>query len=328
MRRNASLAWRLLACAVLSLVVAGAAFSAELQLAGIRLGASEADVMKVFGQPDGIVVGGPAAGAAGGAAGMMPGMGPGMGGGMMPGMMPGMGGGAMPGASGRPPGMTGPGMGSSMMPGMGPGMGSSMMPGGMPGEMGMGSSGMGGPMMGGAMGPGMMRGGPGAGAAAGGAGGFPMWASPVAVELKADEVAWIYSSPIVKSKKMKAPRQLDEGVVLGFVFDDHGFVNCIAIAGRSCSYARTALWKDAKFVKLGDDFRIVMERYGVPDDTKTFDASGVTVAEPMTGTLQVSFTEGSNTFSRDLIVEYTERNNISFTLSDMKVTRIIIWGAQ
>jgi hypothetical protein len=204
----------------------------------------------------------------------------------------------------------------------------SMMPGGMPGEMGMETSGMAGPMMGPGMGPGMMAGGPGGGMAAGGAGAFPMWASPVAVELKADEVAWIYSSPIVKGKKMKAPRQLDQGVVLGFVFDDHGFVNCIAIAGRSCSYARTALWKDANFVKLGDTFQTVMERYGVPDDTKTFDASGAGVAQPMTGPIQVSFSEGSNTFSRDLIVEYTERNNISFTLSDMRVTRIIIWGAQ
>ncbi|MFQ6098593.1 MAG: hypothetical protein ACE5O2_12775 [Armatimonadota bacterium] len=233
---------------------------------------------------------------------------PGMEGGMMPGMMPGM----------------GPGAGAPM----GPGMGGSMMPGAMPGEMGGGMMpGMEGGEMAGMM-PGMgMPGAPGAPGAAAAGGAFPMWAMPVAVELNPDEIMWIYASPMVKSKNMEEPVRLDMGVVLGFIFDDHGFVNTIAIAGKRCSYARTALWKEDQFIKLGDSYKDIIMRYGMPDDTKTFDASGAGVAQPMSGQVQVSFTEGSNTFSRDLILEYTERNNISFTLHDIKVTRIVIWGA-
>ena len=162
------------------------------------------------------------------------------------------GGAAAGGEMGGMPGMGGMEMGG-MMPGMMPGM---EMGGMMPG---MGMEGMMGPAMGGMeMGgmPGM--GGPGMGAAGGGgAGGFPMWALPVWVVLEEGEVEWLY---------------LKGDVVVGFVFNPDGYVRVVAVAGEDCDYARTALWRPHRYVKLGDDFKRVLYRYGYPDEVETFTA--------------------------------------------------------
>ena len=218
-------------------LAAGTAGAREVQLAGIRLGDHAIHLLDVYGQPTGIAVGeGEAL-----AAPQMPGMGMDMGMGM-----PGM-----PGA----PQLFGPPMDMGMpgMPGM-PGMDPGMMggPGGMPGMPGMeGMPGMPGMEMGMGM-EGMMAGGmqtqP-----------FPIWALAVWVDLGANEVQWIYN---------KGP------VVLGFVLDRDGFVKVIAVAAEKCDFARTALWRPHKYVKLGDNYKHVIYRYGFPDEHIIFNSSG------------------------------------------------------
>jgi len=291
-----------LASAVVAFVLCAPVIGEEIQLAGIRLGQHAINLLDVWGQPDGIVVGeGPemptAAQAPGAAAGtpMMtpPGAGPGMGGPAMG--APGMGMGGMGGPGMGPPGGAGPMMGGpGMMGGMG-GPGPGAMPGGQ-GAPGMGAGGMG---------PG--AGGAGAAGAAVGAAPFPIWALPVWITLRPGEVEWIYQ---------RGP------VVMGFALDRDGYITCIAVAGRECNWARTALWQPHRYVKLGDSFKRVLYRYGYPDRVDTFTASG-----PMTGDNSISVTFGTvnRTFSRDCVLRYEEESNIAFTLHDFKVVRIHIW---
>ncbi len=209
--------------------------------------------------------------------------------------------------------------------------------GGPGGILGMGAGmpmyGAGAPVAGGYGGPGPTmgpgyggyggEGGPGGAAGAAGAGAglttlpVPQWALPLWVDLNVDEVEWIYD---------KGP------FVMGFVFDDDGYVSVIAVAGADCSIARTAHWAPHRYVKLGDAFARVVYRYGYPDDTITFDSRMSGSSEWYTGTVTVNFIWGpndtsvDNIFSRDCILRYAERNNIAFTLHDMKVTRIHIWA--
>ena len=95
---------------------------------------------------------------------------------------------------------------------------------------------------------------PGAAGAAG-AGGvqrnpYPLWALPVWVTLEANEVQWLYQV---------GP------VVLGFVLDRDGYIKSIAVAAENCNFARTALWQPHQYVKLGDNYKRVIYRYGWPD---------------------------------------------------------------
>lgn len=294
---------RLAAGLAIILMTAAAADAREVQLAGIRLGDHAINLLDVYGTPDGIAVGEgeaiAAAQAPGAAAGAPLMQGPGgmdMGGGM--GMPGGLG---MPGGMGMP-GMPGMEAGPGSFPGAGPG--GPGMP-GMPG--GMGAEGMPG-------GPGMAGGAPGAGGG-GAAGGlatepFPIWALAVWVDLGPHEVEWVYN----------------EGpVVIGFVLDRDGFVKVIAVAAEQCNYARTALWRPHRYVKLGDDFKRVIYRYGYPDETVTFSSSGPGEASLGGGDITVTFGATQRTYSRDCILRYTQNNNIEFTLHNMVVTRIHIW---
>lgn len=139
---------------------------------------------------------------------------------------------------------------------------------------------------------------------------FPIWALPVWVDLGPREVQWVYN---------KGP------VVLGFVLDRDGFVKAIAIAAEKCDFARTALWRPHAYVKLGDDFKRVIYRYGYPDEIVTFTSSGPGSASTGGGSVSVQFGQTTRTFSRDCILRYRDNNNIEFTLHNMKVTRLVIW---
>lgn len=282
-----------------------AAEAREVQLAGIRLGDHAITLLDVYGTPDGIAVGegeeiasAQAPGAAAGAPQMAaPGFAELAGAlGAMPGMEGMMGG--MPGAPGPGmPGMPGPGMPGPGMPGMEAGPA-----GAFPGAEG----GMGAP--GGAAGPG----GEGGGATAGGlqTEPFPIWAMAVWVDLGAGDVEWVYN----------------EGpVVLGFVLDRNGFVKVIAVAAEKCNFARTALWRPHRYIKLGDDFKRVIYRYGYPDETLAFSSSGPGSASVGGGDIAVTFGPTTRTYSRDVLMRYTNNNNIEFSLHDMTVTRIHIW---
>lgn len=291
------------------MVAGGVAQAREVQLAGVRLGTHAVNLLDIYGMPDGIAVGEGEAIAAPQAADaptlqmpqadLMGTMGLyGMGGPEMMGGMPGMPGAPMPGMPGMPGPMAGPGE----FPGGGaPGM--PVMGGGMPGMPGMD---------GGPGAPGGMPGMEGGGMAAGGMQSqpFPVWALPVWVDLNPREVEWVYN---------KGP------VVLGFVLDRDGFVQAIAIAAEKCDYARTALWRPHAYVKLGDDFKRVIYRYGYPDEIVPFSASGPGSASTGGGSVTVQFGQTTRTFSRDCILRYRDNNNIEFTLHNMKVTRVVIW---
>lgn len=284
---------RLAPALALLMVLPMCAQAREVQLAGIRLGDHAINILDVYGTPDGIAVGAgeelTTAQMAGGAAAGAP---------MMAAPTPDIMG--LMGALGMP---------AQPMPGMGPGM-----PGmGGPGMEGMpGAEGGPGAFPGGAPGE---AGAPGAGGAAGGAGGlqtepFPIWALAVWVDLESRDVEWIYQKG---------------NVVLGFVLDRDGFCKLIVVAAENCNYARTALWQPHRYVKLGDDFKRVIYRYGYPDELHTFSASGPGEASVGGGQISVQFGQTNRTYSRDVLMRYTQNNNVEFTLHNMVVTRIHIW---
>ena len=183
--------------------------------------------------------------------------------------------------------MPGAGMGAGMMPGAG--MGAGMMPGAFPGAP-----------------PGV----PGMPGAAGQvqAGAVPNWALPVYIDTRAGEMMWMYQ---------RGP------VTLGFLLDLDGYVQAIAVAADRCNYARTANWQPHKYVKMGDHYSRVLQRYGWADETNTYTASGIGAGAAAPS---VSFSGTNMTFSRDCVMRYTEGgNNIDFTLHDFRVVRIHIW---
>jgi len=180
---------------------------------------------------------------------------------------------------------------------------------------------------------GEMAAGPAAGAAAaGGAAGetvqhapYPRWVDPVWVPVEGYEVEWFYRIG---------------GVVLGFVLDRDGYIKTIAIAAERCDFARTALWEPHGYVKLGDDYKRVIYRYGWPDTMVlgfsgygfsggSF-GSGIGVLVDPSGNLQgvpnaVAWGAIGRIPATDFIMQYDRNNNIAFTLHDMKVVRIHIW---
>ncbi len=112
-------------------------------------------------------------------------------------------------------------------------------------------------------------------------------------------------------------------VTLGFLLDIDGYVQDICVAADKCSYARTAMWQPHEYIKLGDDYTRVLQRYGWTSETITYQASGLGggAAAP-----SVTFNSVNKTFSRDCVLRYAEDgNNIDFTLHDFKVVRIHIW---
>ncbi len=136
----------------------------------------------------------------------------------------------------------------------------------------------------------------------------PNWALPVYIETQPGDMMWIYQ---------RGP------ITLGFLLDLDGYVQDIAVAADRCNYVRTANWQPHKYVKLGDHYSRVLQRYGWADETNTYTASGLGggAAAP-----SVSFSGTDMTFSRDCVLRYTEGgNNIDFTLHDFRVVRIHIW---
>jgi hypothetical protein len=288
----------------------------EVQLCGMRLGQHAINLLDIWGQPDGIVTGegaeqpaptaAQAPGAAGGAP-MMTGPGAGMGGAAMG--MPGAGGmGPMGGGMGGMGGPTGtPGMGGAPTGGMG-GMGMGALAGGVAGGLAGAALGGGKGALAGAIG-GAIGGAVGAAAGAGAAAAapFPIWALPVWITLRGGEVEWIYQ---------RGP------VVMGFALDRDGYITVVAVAGRDCHYARSALWQPHRYVKLGDSFKRLLYRYGYPDDMSTYVAAGPAVGQ---NAVTVTFSGVTRTFTRDCVLRYQEHNNIAFTLHDFKVVRMHIW---
>jgi hypothetical protein len=282
-----------IAAVAIAILAGTPAFAREVQLAGIRLGDHAVNLLDIYGQPDGIALGAGEELAAAQAPAAAAGAGPDMfgpPGGGLPGDLGGLMGdllGPMPGMGGGAAMAGPPGADIAALPEGGPG--------GFPGEGGAGAA------------PG------GGGAAAGGAvaaAPFPTWALPVWVTLRSHEVEWIYRK---------------DAVVIGFVLDRDGFVRVIAVAAEECGYARTALWQPHRYIKLGDSFKRVIYRYGYPDEQIGFSWSSPGSASIGGGSVTVTFGQVSRTYSRDMMLRYTEDNNVSFTLHNMVVTRIHIW---
>ena len=275
-------------------VLNAGAYAREVQLAGIRLGDHAINLLDIYGQPDAVVVGPPIPAEQPEQA--APGMPDIEGAGPSDLMQP-------PGGIAGMMGMGGPG--GLEMPGMEPGM-PEMGP-AMPG-MAAGAPGMGPGMPPGA---GIAGGAPGAQVAGAVATDYPSWATPLRVELETYDTEWIYR---------KGP------VVMGFVLDRDGFCKVIVIAAEECDYARTALWQPHRYVKLGDNYETVISRYGYPDETQTFVSTGPGAgAQVGGGHATVSYGGSTRSASRSAILNYSDDNNIEFTLHNFEVTRIHIW---
>ena len=151
-----------------------------------------------------------------------------------------------------------------------------------------------------------------------GGGGAPVWALPIWFDLRTD----VYGQPEVEYIYWKGG-----DVVVGLVCDSRGYITAVAVAGRECAFARTALGDAKRTIKLGDGFKLVIYRYGYPDRIETFNGGGA--GTPFSGS--VSFQGTTNAFERDCILYYDQetpdgkQKNVAFTLHDMVVTRVHIW---
>jgi len=99
-------------------------------------------------------------------------------------------------------------------------------------------------------------------------GGLPDWALAITVDLKPGEVEWLYKR---------------DTFAMGFVVDKFGYCEAIIAAGITSPIARTQQEDPIHTVKLGDDFRKVLFRYGYPDDLQPLGAD-VASANSTTGT--------------------------------------------
>jgi len=118
--------------------------------------------------------------------------------------------------------------------------------------------------------------------------GLPDWAAAIAVPLDANHVQWMYKR---------------ENYVMGFVVDRLGYVDAIIAAGTESPIARTQLEDPVHTVKLGDDLRKVVFRYGYPDTIE---------ADPGP--------------SRTFEMRYTQSYNVVFTIRNNRVARMYIFG--
>jgi hypothetical protein len=156
------------------------------------------------------------------------------------------------------------------------------------------------------------------GAAAGGAGiggfatqqPFPMWALPAWIDASGSQIQWMYRR---------------DGCDIGFLLDGNGYVRAISIAADKCGFARTALWRPHRYIKLGDSYKRVLYRYGYPSEQVAFTYTGQGGISALGGAATASFAASHNSFTNDLLVRYEENNNISFTVHDMVVSGIYIW---
>lgn len=152
-----------------------------------------------------------------------------------------------------------------------------------------------------------------------GAGGIPTWALPVWFELGLDR----YGNPEVEYLYNRKMADRGEDLAIGIVVDSEGYITAVAVAGSPSDVARTAGGVPHRTVKLGDDFKRVLYRYGYPDRIETFNASGEERS--------VSFSDVTNVMESDMILYYDQetedgkQKNIAFTLQGMIVRRIHIW---
>ena len=92
-------------------------------------------------------------------------------------------------------------------------------------------------------------------------GAVPAWANACIVDLDENHVEWLYNRGTY---------------AMGFVVDRLGYVDGIVVAGTQSNIANTQLEDPEHTVRLGDDLRKVLFRYGYPD---SFSSYLVTIAD-------------------------------------------------
>ena len=179
-------------------------------------------------------------------------------------------------------------------------------------------------------------------------GGLPDWAAAITVQLDNNHVQWLYRRDTYS---------------MGFVVDRLGFVDAIVVAGVFSPIARTQLEDPVHTIKLSDDLRKVLFRYGYPDTIETYEinaAAGVNVGgtgggggaapgaeagapagAPGAGAPGLPAQPGaagageagagtsggaSNTAFRTFEVRYEQSYNVVFTIRNNRVVRIYIFG--
>jgi hypothetical protein len=174
--------------------------------------------------------------------------------------------------------------------------------------------------------------------------GLPNWASAITVQLDNNHVEWLYRR---------------DTYAMGFVVDRLGYVDAIVVAGVYSPIARTQLEDPVHTVKLGDDLRKVLFRYGYPDTIETYlinAAAGVAVTAPTAagaeagagaaaggepplpaqpggagaaaGAGAAGATAGgaANAAFRTFEVRYEQSYNVVFTIRNNRVVRVYIFG--
>ncbi len=155
-------------------------------------------------------------------------------------------------------------------------------------------------------------------------GGLPDWALAVTVKLDSNHVEWLYKRDTYS---------------MGFVVDRFGFVDAIIVAGLSSDISRTQLEDPIHTVKLGDDLRKVMFRYGYQDELVPLAADPAATANDTTGApggggggapgsdgAGAAAGGGTNGAFRTFDLRYEQSYNVVFTIRNNRVVRIYIFG--
>ncbi|HEX8552310.1 MAG TPA: hypothetical protein VF681_12240 [Abditibacteriaceae bacterium] len=154
---------------------------------------------------------------------------------------------------------------------------------------------------------------------------LPDWAAAVTVDLDNNHVQWIYNRGTY---------------AMGFVVDRLGYVDAIVMAGVESPIVRTQLEDPVHTVKLGDDLRKVLFRYGYPDNVATYQVhmeagAGTTAMLPPGGAGGGGGAGGAgagpngilvNGAFRTMELRYEQSYNIVFTIRNNRVVRIYIFG--
>ncbi|MDF2441181.1 MAG: hypothetical protein JWN98_2165 [Abditibacteriota bacterium] len=178
---------------------------------------------------------------------------------------------------------------------------------------------------------------------AGNDGALPDWAAAITVQLDNNHVQWLYKR---------------DTYAMGFVVDRLGFVDAIVCAGFASPIARTQLEDPVHTIKLGDDLRKVLFRYGYPDTIETYtvavagvgiggatggagaEGSGAPGGAPPGSSGGSSGSSGGpegeaggagaaavgNNAYRTFEVRYEQSYNVVFTIRNNRVVRIYIFG--
>jgi hypothetical protein len=168
-------------------------------------------------------------------------------------------------------------------------------------------------------------------------GGIPGWALAITVKLDNNHVEWLYNRGTYS---------------MGFVVDRLGFVDAIIVAGITSDIAETQLEDPVHTVRLGDDLRKVLFRYGYPDDLVPLAADPAATANDTTGApggaaagaapaggegapgaagaeagaAAAAPAAGANGAFRTFDLRYEQSYNVVFTIRNNRVVRIYIFG--